>query len=132
MPCSATLRPQWRAGFSLSGLPGDLALSLDSYYSFESTGTFAEVSASRDIPITDQLTLGFSSVLGVNQGYVADGHDGANHVALRLGLEYAITDNFAITAHTVYSWGIDRDQALPGDDQLIDFFHGGVGVQWSF
>jgi hypothetical protein len=47
-------------------------------------------------------------------------------------LEFALTDSISVTAHTTYSWALGRDAALPGDEQLIDFFHGGVGLQWSF
>jgi hypothetical protein len=63
---------------------------------------------------------------------VSDGHDGANHFALRLGLEYAVSDSVSIIAHTAYSWGLERDRSLLGDDLLSDFFYGGLGLQWSF
>lgn len=120
------------AGVAWSGLPMDAELSADIYYSFDAEGFFAEIAASREFSITDDLALNFSVPFGINQGYVADGHDGANHIALRLGLEFALTDSISFTAHTSYSWALSRDAALPGDDQLIDFFHGGVGLQWSF
>jgi hypothetical protein len=109
-----------------------LELAADAYYSFVADGWFAELAATRNIKITDQLSLGCSGIFGLNQGYVPDGHDGANHLAVRLGLEYAVNDSLSITVHTTYSWGLGRDSTDPGDDQLIDFFHGGFGLQWSF
>jgi hypothetical protein len=49
-----------------------------------------------------------------------------------MGLEYALSESISVTAHTTYSWALGREAALPGDGQLIDFFHGGVGFEWSF
>lgn len=120
------------AGVVWSGLPMDVELSADLYYSFDADGYFSEISAGREFSINDRLILNFSIPFGINQGYVTDGHDGANHVALRLGLEYALSTSMSFTAHSTYSWALDRDAASPGDDQLIDFFHWGVGLQWSF
>ena len=120
------------AGLAYAGLPADLVFSLDAYYSFEADGLFAEFGLFREFSLTEKLTLECGGVFGVNQGYVIDGHDGVNHVGLRVGLAYALTDNLAITAHTMYSWGIDQDPTFPGDDLLDDFFHGGVGLQFSF
>ena len=119
-------------GLAWSGLPLDLELAADFYYSFDADGYFGEISASRDFVITDRLSLNLSSPFGINQGYVANGHDGANHFALSVGLQYALTDSISVTAHATQSWALDRDLAHPGDDQLIDFFHGGVGLQLTF
>ncbi len=120
------------SGMTWSGLPMGIQVAADLYYSFDADGYFAEISASREFSITEHLTLDFSVPLGINQGYVADGHNGANHLALRLGVKYELTDTWFIIAHTTYSWGLDRDRTLPGDAQLIDFFHGGIGLQSSF
>lgn len=119
-------------GIAWSGLPMDVELSAEIYYSFDAEGFFAEISACREFSITDDLALNFSVPFGSNQGYVADGHDGPNNIALRLGLELFLTDLISVTAHTTYSWALGRDAAFQGDGQLIDFFHGGVGLQWSF
>ncbi len=119
-------------GCAWTGLPLDIELAADVYYSFEADGYFAEISAARDFSITDKLTLNLSGIFGINQGYVGDGHDGANHFALSLGLEYEIYDGVAITAHTAYSWEIGSGKRYPGDGQLIDFIHSGIGLQWSF
>lgn len=120
------------AGIVWSGLPMELELTADAYYSFAASGIFTEISAAREFSITDQLTLRLSSIFGINQGYVPDGHDGANHVALRLGIDYAVSDSLSIATHGTYSWALGKKHTLPGDDQLIDFFHFGVGLQLSF
>ncbi|MCX6865046.1 MAG: hypothetical protein NTV46_02280 [Verrucomicrobia bacterium] len=120
------------AGIAWSGLPLDVELAADIYNSFDADGYFAEISATREFSITDELSINLSGLFGINQGYVCDGHDGANHAALRLGIGLALSDSLSIMAHATYSWGIGRDLTLPGDDQLIDFVHVGVGLQWSF
>lgn len=120
------------AGVTWSGLPLDVELSADVYYSFDAEGYFGEISAGRDFKITDPFSISFTTLFGINQGYVADGHDGANHLALRFGMEYALTDHLSAIAHATQSWALDRNAALPGDDQLVDFFHGGIGLQWTF
>ena len=119
-------------GFAYTGLPQDIELALDAYHSFEADGFFVELSASREWELSDKLTASFTGIFGVNQGYVADGHDGANHIAASVGLSYALTESLTIGAHGTYSWGIDRKAGAADDASLKDFFHAGVGVEWSF
>ena len=119
------------AGVAWSGLPLDLVLAVDAAYSFDADGYFAEVSASREIALRDDFSLGLLALLGVNQGFVSDGSDGANNFALQTSLEYSLTESISLVTQATFSWAIDRDAALPGDEQLTDFFHGGVALQWS-
>ena len=120
------------SGVAWSGLPLDVELSADVYASMDAEGWFAEISVARAFVITDEIELNLSAPFGINQGYVADGHDGSNHIALRLGLEFAPTDSFSVITHGTYSWALGRNTVLPGDDSLTNFFHWGVGLQWSF
>ena len=120
------------AGIEWTGLPLQLALTADAYYSFDAGGCFTEMSVTREFEITDRLSLDLSSVFGLNSGYVSDGHDGANHLALRLAARHAITDSVSVVAHTAYSWALGKDADAPGDDTLVDFFHGGIGLEWTF
>lgn len=119
-------------GATWQGLPLEIELAADAYHSFAADGCFAEISVAREFLVSEKLSLHLSGVFGVNQGYVSDGHDGANHFALRLGVEYALSESLSLTAHTAYSWGLERDRSLAGDALLDDFLHGGVGLQWSF
>jgi len=119
-------------GIVWSGLPVDLECSADVYYSFDADGYFVELAMGRNFVIHDELKLNLSLPFGINQGYVADGHDGVNHIAVQLGLEWALSETLSISAHSTYSLALEKDSALPGDDSLRDFFHAGVGLQWSF
>jgi len=119
-------------GFTVNALPFDLAFSVDAYQSFEVNGSFWEASLLREFTYNEQLSFSLSSTLGVNHGYVDDGHDGLNYVAASLGAEYALSEGVSLTSHIAYSWAVDRDSTLEGDENLINFFHAGVGLQWSF
>ena len=113
-------------------MPYDLVLALDSYYSVDTSGTFIELSCGGDYEIMESLTFSPALVFGMNQGYISDGHDGANHIAANLGPEYAFTESFAVSAHASYNFAIDREVLRPGDGTLGDFFHTGVGLSWTF
>lgn len=119
-------------GVLWTGLPLEAELGLDAYYSFDAEGWFSELLLTRGFGITDKLSIDLSAALGFNFGYVSDGHDGANHIALRLGSTYALTDSLSLTAQVTSSWALDKDDAAPGDDLLVNFVHWGVGLEWSF
>jgi hypothetical protein len=121
------------AGISWSGLPWELQLAMDAYYSFEADGTFIETSLHRDFAVFDRFQLSPAIVFGVNQGYVPDGHDGANHIELRLSGEYKLTQSLILTVHTSYNFSMNRDVVHHAGDQLLrDFFHTALGLRWEF
>jgi hypothetical protein len=115
-----------------SGLPLQVDMALDAYYSFDADGAFWELSLSRAVEVSERLTFTGSGMFGINDGYIPDGHSGANHLGLRLGSEYILTESLTITGHATYSWALERNSRLAGDKQLADFFHGGLGLEWSF
>lgn len=115
-----------------SGLPYDLELAVDAYYSFDADGTFIETSASRDLVTTDKFSLNLGTVFGINQGFVSDGHDGGNHIALRCAMSYSYSTSILLTAHVTQSWELGSDNSLEGDASLVDLFHAGVGIVWTF
>lgn len=120
------------AGVALNGLPLGLAASVDAYHSFDADGTFLQAALGGEYQCLDRLMLMPEIVFGANQGYIPDGHDGANHFAFRLGAHYALTESLSLTAHATYSLALNRDPFAAGDQQLLDFFHAGVGVQLTF
>ena len=120
-------------GISTSNLPADLTLSVDGYHSFDADGSFWEVALSRDFNLGDRWTWSPSGILGINRNYIADGHDGSNHLALKVDAEYALSPSLSVIAFASYNWAINTDASSYADDELLfDFFNGGVGIQWSF
>lgn len=107
--------------------------ALDAYYSNAADGYFAEFSLAREFSITDQIVIVPTAIFGYNDGYIADGHNGANHVLLRLIAAYAISENFAIEGYIAQTFAIDSNPAqLAGDGNLYDFSFVGVGASIAF
>jgi hypothetical protein len=119
-------------GLSWAGLPWDLQIAADATYATNVGGAFIELSLARAWEFTKKLTLTATGTLGINQGFVADGHDGLNHGVLRASAEYALTPSLSLTGHAAWSWALGRDAALEGDANLRDLFHVSAGLQWSF
>ena len=119
-------------GGAWSGVPWEIVLGVDAYYSFDASGAFIEVFAEREFAIGECLTLAPGIVMGFNQGYVADGHHGPNHISARLGADYELFDGWFLEAHASYSWALGREVLRPDDALLRDFGHFGAGVRWEF
>lgn len=118
------------AGLAFTALPVGLALGLDGYYSFESEGTFLETSLGGEYAVFEGVSLSPALVMGFNSGYIADGHDGANHVALALGFAAELKACVALEGYVAYTWGIDADAETYADDEsLEDAAHAGIAVR---
>ena len=123
---------EWLAGIGYAELPFNLDSSLDACYSMDAAGIFIEWSNSRKFNLSEELGFSLSGILGWNDGYISDGHDGLNYGSLRMGTEKTISKNVSLVGHGAYSWAIDKDENLLGDQQLGDFFHLGLGLEWDF
>lgn len=71
-------------------------------------------------------------MLGLNDGYVSDGNDGAKFYALSAEVDRKLSENYIVFCDVMQSFAINRDLTLAGDDQLEDFFHFGLGLQLNF
>ena len=123
---------EWSVGVSYGSLPLGLSTSLDAYYSMDAEGSFVEWATEKEYNPLDELTLSVSAVLGWNENYVSDGHNGLNFFCLRTGAGRMFTESLSLVGHGAYSWAVNQDLSLPGDEQLKDFFHLGLGVEWTF
>lgn len=119
-------------GLLWTELPAGLHIAADAYYSTEAEGAFIEIGLAREIQLTSRFHVHPSIVFAINQGYVSDGHDGANHLSFTLGTAYALTECVQLHAHVAYNLGIDADENEPGDDLLDDFFHVGLSLRWEY
>lgn len=116
-------------GLSVPGLPFDLVPAVDWYYSFDAGGSFAEFSVSRDFQPSDRTRISPALIFGVNDGYIADGHSGANHLALQLASDFALTDQVSLQASFARNFALNSDpERFAGDDTLIDFFYGRIAL----
>ena len=120
-------------GLVYAGLPVGLAIGLDAYHSFAAEGSFLEASIGGEYAVCDRLTLAPAAALGWNSGYIADGHDGANHFALSMVAAVPLRDGLGLAATVAYTWAVDADpERHPGDGALGDFLHVGIALRGAF
>lgn len=83
--------------------------------------------------INSRVHYSLRGVLGVNAGYVPDGHNGLNHFALRANASYLPAAQTELYAYVGYNVAINQDSVqYAGDELLGDFFRGGVGFSYHF
>ena len=71
--------------------------------------------------------------MGVNADYIPDGHNGLNHVQLRVNAAYQPVLQIELHSYVGYNQAINRDAIkYAGDEPLGDFFWGGVGLTYLF
>ena len=103
------------------------------YHSFDARGAFMEMAVKYNNAINKKLHYGVAGTLGLNGGYVTDGHKGLNHAQLRANVAYQPSIQTEIFAYTGYNMAINRDtEKYPGDESLGYFFWGGVGFTYLF
>jgi len=103
------------------------------YHSFEASGFFWEFALKREQMLNDKTVLTMRSILGVNEGYVPNGHNGLNHLQLRLNMAWYPVACIEIVPYVAYNLAIDSEPVRFADDiTLHDFFWGGIGVVYHF
>lgn len=124
---------EFGAGLSGPELPMGIVPEINWYYSVDAGGSYIEAGLTREFIPTDQLLFIPSVYVGRNDGYVSDGHNGADHVRVALETHYKVNESVTIQAHIGKSFAIDSSPGtFAGDDLLRDFVHGGVGIAVSF
>jgi hypothetical protein len=112
---------------------GDSILVAGAYYSLEADGFFSEVGVQTDLPAPEGMTLSPYALLGINQGYVVDGHDGANHALFGVEASMDLTATLSLILYGAYSIAIDKDaDRYPDDAALDDILYGGIGLSAGF
>ena len=110
-----------------------VGLAAEIYHSFEASGSFIEMSARYNDALNKKLYYGMSAGLGVNAGYVAEGHTGLNHFQLRANASYHPIIKTEFYSYLGYNAAINRDVVnYSGDESLRDFFWGGIGFIYLF
>jgi hypothetical protein len=103
------------------------------YYSFEAEGSFIEAGVESTIAVTENVSVDPFVLIGFNEGYVVDGHNGANHVAIGLQTSLPLNESLALEASFAYSIAIDKDEDRFADDaSLDDLAYGSIGLSAAF
>lgn len=106
-----------------------LQISSGIYYSFDAGGAFTEIAVSKDILFGNALSINIRATIGVNAGYVADGHNGVNHNQLLASASYTANKAMALHTYIGYNQAINQDSSrYTGDEFLDDFFWVGFGI----
>ena len=121
---SLDLAYNWRHNFILQG---------SIYHSFDADGSFVEFSLNYNREISNQFHYGLQGLVGVNAGYVVQGHKGLNHLQLRARVSYFPLTQLELSAYAGYNQAIDRDSINYADDALLkDFSWAGLGLTYLF
>ena len=103
------------------------------YHSFDARGAFMEMAVKYNNAINKRVHYSVAGTLGLNAGYVTDGHKGLNHTQVRFNVAYQPSTQTELYAYTGYNVAINRDvEKYPGDESLADFFWGGAGFSYLF
>jgi hypothetical protein len=114
-------------------LPGGLSTHIDWYYSFDSEGSFFQAVLDTNLKYHEAIVIRPAVVLGFNSGYIPDGHDGLNNLAVSLEAAVPLKEGVKLGGYITYNWGIDSDAArYQGDELLKDFFFGGVSLACAY
>lgn len=108
-------------------------LFADAYYSVDAEGVFSEIGLQADLPVPDGVVVSPFALLGINQDYVGEGHDGANHAVVGIEVSIALTPTLSLDAYGAYTLAIDKDaDRYPDDASLEDLVYGGIGLTAGF
>lgn len=106
---------------------------INGYHSFDAHGSFLEFALKREQMLSDKAVLTMRGTLGVNEGYVPNGHKGLNHVQLRLNLAFYPVSGIEILPYMACNFAIDSEPERFADDlTLRDSFWGGIGIAYHF
>lgn len=108
-------------------------LTSSAYYSFDSQGTFLELTINKGYEINDAISIDFQTGVGFNAGYVSDGHNGINNIKLTSNVSYKVIKQFEIYAYTSYTMAINKnDERFVGDQTLKNMLWGGIGLSYLY
>jgi len=116
-------------GLETPELPGGFVAAIDWYYSVASRGSFLSATFAREFGFGQKGSLTPALICGRNDGYISDGHNGANHVALQLAASYEANERVTLSAYVEQSFAIQSAPGqFAGDASLSDIFYGGVAI----
>ncbi len=118
----------------------ELAISIDDIadvsvawiHSTEANGNYYELALRKQNNINQDIAFNGGLVIGINQGYIVDGHEGVDHAQIRLGMAYHSSAQYELVAYISHSHAINKNLSMSGDTNLKNYSLGGVGFTWRF
>lgn len=115
------------------GLNTLLSPTFSVYYDWDKadeTGLFYTANVSHSIAVSESLSLGLGALVSYNQSsdYSVGDYDGFHNYELSAGLDYAINDNFSLSASFMFSDAICDD----AEDSIENETVSGVSLAFSF
>lgn len=115
------------------GLNTLLSPTFSVYYDWDKadeTGLFYTADISHSIALADSLSLGLGALVSYNQSsdYSVGDYDDLHNYELSTSLDYAINDNYSISASFMFSEGISDEARDAIDSEMVS----GVSVAFSF
>ena len=108
-------------------------LTSSAYYSFDSQGTFIELTINKGYEINEAVNIDFQTGLGFNAGYVSDGHNGINNLKLTANVSYQVIKQLEVYAYTSYTMAINKNaERFVGDQTLKNVFWSGIGLSYLY
>ena len=103
------------------------------YHSFDADGSFIEMGVKYFDHLNKKTHYSVLGSMGANADYIPDGHNGLNHVQLRVNAAYQPVMHIELHSYAGYNQAINRDAIkYAGDELLGDFFWGGIGMTYLF
>lgn len=110
----------------LTFVSGPFSLSLKDLYDTEGEGHLARAVASIEQPLTDTLSLEFSTEYGWSFDYFAVG-DGPNHALFKLAAPWQLNETFSLKPFIAHSLALDVLDSFESDRT-----YGGLSLSISF
>ena len=108
-------------------------LTSSAYYSFDSQGTFIELTINKGYEINEAVNIDFQTGLGFNAGYVSDGHNGINNLKLTADVSYKVIKQLEVYAYTSYTMAINKNaERFVGDQTLKNVLWSGIGLSYLY
>lgn len=104
-----------------------LDMNIGAVYSDEANGSFFELGLSREFALSDGVAVVPFAVLGINDGYVSDEHDGLNHINIGVETSWEISESISMGAYMSYTMGLEEETG----ESLEDLFYGGLCLTFS-
>lgn len=88
-------------------------------YASDADGVFIETGVSGEWEVHPRIILSPYMALGFNQGYVADGHDGLNHVETGIAGSFSLGASLSLEAFVARVFSVDaQPDRYPEDEDL--------------